>query len=43
MEVTETNADGLKREFRVVVPAGELEDKVTSRLGEIGRTINLPS
>src|ERR1700724_4385494 len=42
MEVTETNADGLKREFRVVVPAGELEDKVTSRLGEIGRTINLP-
>jgi trigger factor len=42
MEVTETNADGLKREFRVVVPAGELEEKVTSRLGEIGRTINLP-
>ena len=42
MEVTETNADGLKREFRVVVPAGELEQKVTSRLGEMGRTINLP-
>src|SRR5216683_5135685 len=42
MEVTETNADGLKREFRVVVPAGELEEKVTSRLGEIGRTISLP-
>jgi len=42
MEVTETNAEGLKREFRVVVPAGELEEKVTSRLGEIGRTINLP-
>jgi trigger factor len=41
MQVTETNAEGLKREFRVVVPAGELEDKVTSRLGEIGRTINL--
>jgi trigger factor len=42
MQVTETNTDGLKREFRVVVPAGELEEKVTSRLGEIGRTINLP-
>jgi trigger factor len=42
MQVTETNADGLKREFRIVVPAGELEEKVTSRLGEIGRTINLP-
>src|SRR5215469_12979120 len=42
MEVTETNAEGLKREFRVVVPAGELEERVTSRLGEIGRNIRLP-
>src|SRR6516165_10895976 len=42
MQVTETIAEGLKREFHVVVPAGELEEKVTSRLGEIGRTINLP-
>ena len=41
MQVTETNAEGLKREFRVVVPAGELEEKVASRLGEIGRTIQL--
>jgi len=42
MQVTETSAEGLKREFHVVVPAGELEEKVTSRLGEIGRTITLP-
>jgi trigger factor len=42
MQVTETNADGLKREFRIVVPAGELEEKVTNRLGEIGRTMTLP-
>jgi trigger factor len=42
MQVTETNAEGLKREFLVVVSAGELEEKVTSRLGEIGRTIVLP-
>jgi trigger factor len=41
MQVTETSAEGLKREFRVVVPAGELEEKVTSRLDEIGRTIQL--
>src|ERR1700742_3464237 len=41
MQVTETTAEGLKREFRVVVPAGELEEKVTSRLDEIGRTIQL--
>src|SRR5271169_1107213 len=42
MQVTETSADGLKREFHIVVPAGELEDKVVSRLGELGRTIRLP-
>jgi len=42
MDVTETSTEGLKREFRVVVSAGELEEKVTNRLGEIGRTINLP-
>jgi trigger factor len=42
MQVTETNADGLKREFRIVIAADELEDKVSRRLGEIGRTINLP-
>jgi trigger factor len=42
MEVTEIVADGLKREFRIVVSAGELEDKVTSRLDELGRTTQLP-
>jgi trigger factor len=42
MEVTEISADGLKREFRVLVPAGELEDQVVSRLDELGRTIRLP-
>jgi trigger factor len=42
MQVTETNTDGLKREFRILIPAGELEEKVTNRLGEIGRTITLP-
>ncbi|HYZ42437.1 MAG TPA: trigger factor, partial [Stellaceae bacterium] len=42
MQVTETSAEGLKREFRIVVPAAELEEKVTNRLGEIGRTIMLP-
>src|SRR5207248_2026598 len=42
MQVTETASDGLKREFRIVVPAGELEEKVADRLGEIGRSIVLP-
>src|ERR1700719_1878889 len=42
MQVTETSAEGLKREFTIVVPAGELEDKVTRRLGEIGRAVRVP-
>jgi trigger factor len=42
MQVTETGAEGLKREFRIVVPADELEKKVVGRLDELGRTIRLP-
>ena len=42
MQVTETLSDGLRRAFSVVVPAAEIEDKVRSKLAEIGRTIKLP-
>jgi trigger factor len=42
MQVTETNSEGLKREFHVVVPASELSDKVTERLDEIGRQVRIP-
>jgi trigger factor len=35
MQVTETLSEGLKREFKVVVPAAELDAKVTARLGEL--------
>jgi trigger factor len=35
MQVTETLAEGLKREFRVVVPAIDLDAKVNERLVEI--------
>lgn len=35
MQVTETLSDGLKREFKVVVPAAELDAKVTVRLDEL--------
>ena len=41
MNVTETSADGLKREFTITVPASEVEDKVTRRLGEIGQTVQI--
>ena len=32
MQVTETLSDGLRREFNVVIPAGELDNKVSERL-----------
>jgi trigger factor len=35
MQVTETLSDGLKREFKVVVPASELDAKVNERLDEL--------
>ena len=42
MQVTETAADGLKREYTITVPAGDLEQEITRRLGEIGRQVRLP-
>src|SRR6202166_1411951 len=35
MQVTETLSEGLKREFKVVVPAAELDAKVNVRLDEM--------
>jgi trigger factor len=35
MQVTETRTEGLQREFRVVVPAADLEAKVNARLSEL--------
>ena len=32
MQVTETNTDGLKREFKVVVPAADLDARLNHRL-----------
>ena len=42
MQITETTAEGLKREFKVVIPAADIEQRVTSRLTEIGRSVRLP-
>ena len=42
MQVTETSADGLKREFKIVIPAGEVENQISDRLSELGRSIRLP-
>lgn len=42
MQVTETNAEGLRREFRIVIPAGDFQAKFERRLQEVGRTVRLP-
>lgn len=41
MQVTETLSEGLKREFRVVVPAAELDAKVNERLDELKGRIRI--
>jgi trigger factor len=35
MQVTETMSDGLRREFKVVIPAAELDSKVSERLVDL--------
>ena len=42
MQVTETSAEGLKREFKITVPATEVEDQISRRLGEIGQSVRIP-
>jgi trigger factor len=41
MQVTETVSEGLTREFRVTVPAADLDAKVTERLTELKDTVQL--
>jgi trigger factor len=41
MQVTETNTSGLKREYKVVVPAGDLKTKVDGKLVELGQKVKL--
>src|SRR5215467_1638285 len=42
MQVTELSAEGLKRQFKIVVPAGDLSAKVDERLAELSRTAQMP-
>lgn len=42
MDVTETLSDGLKHEFKVVVPAGEIDERIGDRLEEIRKTVRMP-
>ncbi|WP_417813167.1 trigger factor [Thalassospira alkalitolerans] len=42
MQVTETKNEGLAREFKVVVPAAQIEEKVVAKLDEIKDQVRLP-
>ncbi len=42
MQVTETNADNLKREFTVVVSSADIDAKIDSRLVELSTQVKLP-
>ena len=42
MQITETSNDGLKREFKVVIPEGDVQKRVDSRLQQLGGGLKLP-
>ena len=42
MQVTELAADGLKRQFKIVIPAQDLASKVDERVAEMAKTASLP-
>lgn len=42
MQVTETVSQGLKREYKIVISAKDIDEKVNAKLGDIARQANLP-
>ena len=42
MQVIDKNTDGLKHEFNVVITADSIEEKVATRLTEVGQQVRLP-
>ena len=42
MQVTELSAEGLKRQLKIVLPAGDLSAKVDERLQELAQTAQMP-
>jgi len=42
MQVIDKNASGLTREFNVVIPAASIDQRVTTRLTEVGQQARLP-
>ncbi len=42
MQVTETNSEGLKRAYTVIISAADIAEKVEGRLQELGGKVNVP-
>lgn len=42
MQITETANEGLKRGYKVVVSAADIESQLVERLDEVSKTVNLP-
>lgn len=42
MQVTETLAEGLRREYKVVIPATDMDRRIEAKLKEISRQVRLP-
>ena len=42
MQVTETDKDGLKRAYKVIVSAADIDTKISLRLKQIAQTANMP-
>ncbi|HEY9550504.1 MAG TPA: trigger factor, partial [Kiloniellaceae bacterium] len=42
MQVTEVNSDGLKRDFKVVIEAKEISEKVENKLRELSARVKIP-
>ena len=39
MQVTETLADGLRREYKVVVPAADIKNEIEDRLVSLSKSV----
>jgi len=42
MQVTETSAEGLKREFKILIAAKDIDEKMAGRLQELGQQVKVP-
>ncbi|MEM7444457.1 MAG: trigger factor [Pseudomonadota bacterium] len=42
MQVTETGAEGLRRSFKIVVPATDMDARITAELKDAGKKVRLP-